>query len=134
MLKNYRNKITMGDICRIEHLNYNYLSQFFKTTSLKTFRNFLHEIRVYHSEHMLLCQPEMSVPEIGYACGFSDPKYFYREFRKKHGHTPHQHRIWYKSYNKLVSEDTIYSLEEKRAELEHLIAGFLCDIVVNNTL
>ena len=63
-----------------------------------------------------------------YDC-FSDPKYFYREFRKKHGHTPHQHRIWYKSYNRQVSDDITYTLEEKRLELEHYIASFFCDML-----
>ena len=129
MLENYADRITMRDICEMEHISYNYLSQFFKTTSLKTFRAFLHEIRVYHSEHMLLCRPEMSVPEIGYACGFSDPKFFYREFRKKHGHTPHRHRIWYREYNRLVQEDTVFSLEEKKEELYCCIAGFYSELV-----
>ncbi len=129
MLENYAERITMGDICQMEHLNYNYLSQFFKTTSLKTFRAFLHEIRVYHSEHLLLCHAEMTVPEVGYACGFSDPKFFYREFKKRYGHTPHQHRIWYRNYNKLVSDDCIYSLEESRQELSSLIARFYADMV-----
>ena len=129
MLENYADRITMRDICQIEHLNYNYLSQFFKTTSLKTFRAFLHEIRVYHSEHLLLCRPELSVPEVGYACGFSDPKFFYREFRKKHGHTPHQHRIWYREYNRLAMEDTVYTLAEKKQELLDCIAGFYSDMV-----
>ena len=129
MLENYADKITMRDICQIEHLNYNYLSQFFKTTSLKTFRAFLHEIRVYHSEHLLLCNPELSVPEVGYACGFSDPKFFYREFKKKHGHTPHQHRIWYRNYNRLVSDDTIYSLQEKKQALYECIACFYSEMI-----
>ena len=129
MLENYADRITMRDICQIEHLNYNYLSQFFKTTSLKTFRAFLHEIRVYHSEHLLLCRPELSVPEVGYACGFSDPKFFYREFRKKHGHTPHQHRIWYREYNRLAAEDTVYTLAEKKQDLLDCIAGFYSDMV-----
>ena len=129
MLKSYADRITMRDICQMEHLNYNYLSQFFKTTSLKTFRAFLHEIRVYHSEHMLLCNAEMSVPEIGYACGFSDPKFFYREFKKKHGHTPHQHRIWYRNYNKLVQEDVVFSLQEKKQVLNDCIACFYSDMV-----
>ncbi|MGN0702125.1 MAG: AraC family transcriptional regulator [Lentihominibacter sp.] len=129
MLKNYAGRITMRDICEMEHLNYNYLSQFFKTTSLKTFRAFLHEIRVYHSEHMLLCMPEMSVPEIGYACGFSDPKFFYREFKKKHGHTPHQHRIWYRNYNKLISKDTLFTPEAQRQVICDCIAGFYSDMV-----
>ena len=132
MLENYADRITMRDICQMEHLNYNYLSQFFKTTSLKTFRAFLHEIRVYHSEHMLLCNTEMSVPEIGYACGFSDPKFFYREFKKKHGHTPHQHRIWYRNYNKLVAEDTVFSLEEKKQELNDCVACFYSNLVCDS--
>ena len=129
MLENYADKITMRDICQMEHLNYNYLSQFFKTTSLKTFRAFLHEIRVYHSEHLLLCNPELSVPEVGYTCGFSDPKYFYREFKKKHGHTPHQHRIWYRNYNQLVSDDTVYSLQEKKQALYECIACFYSEMI-----
>ena len=134
MLENYADRITMRDICQIEHLNYNYLSQFFKTTSLKTFRAFLHEIRVYHSEHMLLCNTEMSVPEIGYACGFSDPKFFYREFKKKHGHTPHQHRIWYRNYNKLIAEDTVFSLDEKKQELNDCVACFYSNLICESLI
>lgn len=130
MLENYASRITMRDICRIEHLNYNYMSQFFKTTSLKTFRAFLHEIRVYHSEHLLLCHPEIPVPEVGFACGFSDPKFFYREFKKKHGHTPHQHRIWYRNYNQLVVEDVRYPVKEKRQEIHSCIACFYSDMVL----
>ena len=129
MLEHYASKITMRDICDLEHINYNYLSQFFKTTSLKTFRNFLHEIRVYHSEHLLLCRPEMSVPEIGYACGFSDPKLFYREFRKIHKHTPHQHRIRYREYNRLVADDIRFTQAEKKQDLHCCIACFYADMV-----
>lgn len=130
MLDNYADRITMRDICQIEHLNYNYMSQFFKTTSLKTFRAFLHEIRVYHSEHMLLCEPSMSIPEVGYACGFSDPKFFYREFKKKYGRTPYQHRIWYRKYNELVSEDVQFTLTEKSQEIEACVAGFFANSVL----
>ncbi|MDD4200171.1 MAG: AraC family transcriptional regulator [Eubacteriales bacterium] len=124
MLEHYAEKITMNDICQIEHLNYNYMSQFFKTTYLKTFQNFLHEIRVYHSEHLLLCRPDMPVPDIAYACGFSDPKLFYREFRRKHGHTPHQHRIWYRNYNRFTCPDETYLPDEKSSEIIQRIAAF----------
>ena len=71
----------------------------------------------------------MTVPEIGYACGFSDPKFFYREFRKKHGHTPHQHRIWYRNYNRLISKDTIFAPEEQRQVINNCIAGFYSNMV-----
>ena len=112
MLEHYSEKITMGDICDQEHISYNYLSQFFKNSSLKTFRNFLHEIRVYHSEHLLLCHLELSIPDIGYRVGFSDSKFFYREFKKKYARTPHQHRIWYRNYNKNTVPDQILPINE----------------------
>lgn len=121
MLEHYAEKITMKDICNIEYISYNYLSQFFKDSSLKTFRNFLHEIRIYHSEHLLLCYPEIRVPDVGYRVGFSDPKFYYREFKKKHGHTPHQHRIWYRQYNKRVMDDTILSISENAIEIKECI-------------
>ncbi len=121
MLAHYDEKITMRDICDMEHISYNYLSRFFKDSSLKTFRNFLHELRVYHSEHLLLCHPELSVPDIGYRIGFSDPKFFYREFRKKHGHTPHQHRIWYRRYNENVEPDEILDVQKHPEETEAII-------------
>lgn len=115
--------------CEREHISYSYLSQYFKATSLKTFRNFLHEIRVYHSEHLLLCNPDLSIPDIAFACGFSDPKFFYREFRKKHGHTPHQHRIWYRCYNEKTAPDIRYSLSEQQTTLEHLISKLYSQII-----
>lgn len=129
MLKHYSEKVTMREICDNEHISYNYLSQFFKDSSLKTFRNFLHEIRVYHSEHLLLCHPEISVPDIGYRVGFSDPKFFYREFKRKHDHTPHQHRIWYRRYNESVCADTIFSIEEHREIIKDCIAELFANIV-----
>ena len=101
------------------------LRLFFKASSLKTFRSFLHEIRVYHSEHLLLCRPELSIPDIAYRVGFSDPKYYYREFKKKHGHTPHQHRIWYRRYNENVTADNILEPHDHLEEIDNCIARLL---------
>ena len=118
MLAHYDERVTMRDICDAEHISYNYLSRFFKDSSLKTFRAFLHEIRVYHSEHLLLCHPELSVSDISYRIGFSDPRLFYREFRKKYGHTPHQHRICYRKYNEHAVDDTILDVENHLNEID----------------
>ena len=125
LLKNYREKPNMETICRRENISYTYLSKFFKTSSLKTFRNFLHEIRVYHSEHLLLCHPELSIPDIAYQVGFSDPKYYYREFKKKHAHTPHQHRIWYRKYNEKTRPDDVLDPYLHREEVESCICRLL---------
>ena len=138
MLEHYDEKITMRGICDREHMSYTYLSRFFKESSLKTFRNFLQELRVYHSEHLLLCHPEMSVPDVGYRVGFSDPKFFYREFRKRYGHPPHQHRILYRVYNKSVSPDIRFDAGEHLPQIEScindLFSRTVCELKgVNNT-
>lgn len=129
MLESYAKKITMKAICDREHISYNYLSRFFKDSSLKTFRNFLHEIRVYHSEHLLLCNPDMSIPEIAYRVGFSDSKIFYREFRRKHDHTPHKHRIWYRNYNAGVIPDRPVAIDENADEIRMCVSRQFADIV-----
>lgn len=125
LLKNYDGKSDMKTVCNNENISYTYLSKFFKASSLKTFRSFLHEIRVYHSEHLLLCRPELSIPDIAYRVGFSDPKYYYREFKKKHGHTPHQHRIWYRRYNENVTDDIILDPHDHLDEIDDCIARLL---------
>lgn len=129
LLKNYKGKTDMKRICESENISYTYLSKFFKASSLKTFRNFLHEIRVYHSEHLLLCYPELSIPDIAYRVGFSDPKYYYREFKKKHGHTPHQHRIWYRKYNEDVQPDLVLDPREHLEEIDGCIRRLLSEAI-----
>ncbi len=129
MLENYAEKITMKAICDREHISYNYLSRFFKDSSLKTFRNFLHEIRVYHSEHLLLCNPDVPVPDISYQVGFSDPKILYREFRRKHGHTPHRHRIWYRNYNNGLTPDIPVAFDENADEIRACMSRRFAEIV-----
>lgn len=88
IIKNCSKKILMHDICRNEYISYSHLSKFFKAASSSSFENFLHEIRVYHSEYLLLCKPGMSVSDISYECGFSNPRLFFREFKKIHGTPP----------------------------------------------
>lgn len=129
MLEHYDEKVTMRDICNAEHISYNYLSLFFKESSLKTFRSFLYEIRVSHSEHLLLCHPELCVPDIGYRIGFSDPRIFYREFRKMYGHTPHQHRIWYRQYSEHVVEDTVLDIQKYLDEIDGCIEELFSETV-----
>lgn len=41
----------------------------------------------------LLSDPDISVKEVAFACGFNDPNYFSRSFRKLTGQTPSDYRI-----------------------------------------
>ena len=132
LLDHYAERITLRTLCDMEHISYNYLSRFFKDSSLKTFRNFLHEIRIYHSEHLLLCQPELSIRDVSYQVGFADPKLFYREFRKKHGHTPHQHRIWYRRYNEKITPDIPLAAKDDPADIDSCLNRLFADAVMDS--
>ncbi|MFH1497707.1 MAG: helix-turn-helix transcriptional regulator [Verrucomicrobiota bacterium] len=41
----------------------------------------------------LLAEPGLNIAEIGWACGFNEPSYFIRVFRKHAGNTPRTYRI-----------------------------------------
>lgn len=63
------------------------LSDRFRVQTEKTMLEYLHEIRLYRSMH-LLKETAMPISEVARACGFSDAAYFSRFIRKKTGSSP----------------------------------------------
>ncbi|MCF0143610.1 MAG: helix-turn-helix transcriptional regulator [Firmicutes bacterium] len=95
--KNYKEKITVSQIAAQENINRNYFSQFIGKTVFSSFSNMVNYIRCWHAEDLLLTT-DMPNAEISYACGFSDPKYFYAAFKDLWGCTPSEHRQQYEEY------------------------------------
>lgn len=54
--------------------------------------NYITEKRIDHAYKLLKENPELNISEIAYRCGFSDPKYFSRCFKKNIGRTPSEIR------------------------------------------
>ena len=48
--------------------------------------------RLEAAARLLLGQPQSSVTEIAFRCGFQSSQYFARAFRERHGHSPSEHR------------------------------------------
>ena len=116
--QNYMNKITVSEIAGREFINENYLSQFLSKSPFQSFSNMINYIRCYQSETFLLTTNLPNI-EISYKCGFSDPKYFYKNFKKWYGHTPSEHRNQYiqqsntpQQYQILQNSDILYILEK----------------------
>lgn len=116
--QNYMNKITVSEIAGREFINENYLSQFLSKSPFQSFSNMINYIRCYQSETFLLTTNLPNI-EISYKCGFSDPKYFYKNFKKWYGHTPSEHRNQYiqqsntpPQYQILQNSDILYILEK----------------------
>lgn len=110
--ENYMHKITVSQLALMEHINKNYVSQFIKKTVFESFSSMIKYIRCYEAEQLLL-KTDMSVADISYACGFSDPKYFYRAFKGWWGCTPTMHRKKYEDYMK--TKPSVTYMEASRA-------------------
>ena len=133
--KNYKEKITMADLASIVHVSTNYLSQFFhkylNTQQVIGISGLINFVRVFEAEKLLLTT-DMNIKEISYLCGFSDPKFLYREFRNFFNRTPLEHRKWYEEYSKDATEPHIYTVGDISAEISHCIARNLASLILKD--
>lgn len=58
--------------------------------------DFIKSIRLKRSAQLLQSPVKMTIAEIAYMVGFSDPKYFTREFRKQYGQSPSEYAAVHK--------------------------------------
>ena len=110
-IDNYEKKITVSQLAAMENINRNYFSQFIGKTIFSSFSNMVNYIRCWHAEDLLLTT-NMPNAEISYACGFSDPKYFYAAFKDLWGCTPSEHRQQYEEYYQECLRDPINKKHE----------------------
>jgi len=90
----YAEKITLNDIANHVHMGPESFSRFFSKIMNKPFFSFLNEYRVNAACKMLI-ESDLQVTQISYACGFESLPYFYRQFKKYKGNSPHQYRMAY---------------------------------------
>ena len=115
IIDNYREKITVSQLAAMEHMNKNYFSQFISKTVFSSFSNMVKYIRCYQAETLLLTT-EMSISDISFDCGFSDPKYFYSAFKELWNMTPTDDRERYRQqYEDALTDHTTIVLSEAEA-------------------
>ena len=115
---NYKEKISISMLADKEHFNENYFSTLMKKTSFEGFSYMLNFFRCDGAERLLVTT-DLSVTEISSICGFSDPKYFYKHFRKWWNMSPAKLRQWFKEYSQtphlveeLPGEESLQILKE----------------------
>lgn len=89
--ENYYHKLLLSDIAKELNLTANYLSHFFKITSGVSFQKYLAKIRCTRAS-ILLQTTNLSLFDISISCGFSDIKYFTKNFREFFGVHPNEFR------------------------------------------
>lgn len=89
--ENYHKNISLDDAAKEINLSYHYFSKLFKESVGKSFVDYLTELRIEKSKE-LLQDAAISIKEICYRTGYSDPNYYCKIFKKVTGMTPTEYR------------------------------------------
>ena len=81
------------DVAKALRLSPGYVSELCRAHAGETFRQVLERIRLERACRLLRVQRELTVAEIAYRCGYKDPSYFGRAFRRLIGSTPGAFRL-----------------------------------------
>jgi len=88
---NYQTSITLDSLAKMLNLNPSYFSLKFKNVNGIGFKEYLINVRINHSEKLLL-ETKKSITDIALECGFDSSNYFGDAFRKKRGISPSEFR------------------------------------------
>lgn len=121
--ENYKEKISISMLAEKEHFNENYFSALMRKTSFEGFSNMLNFFRCDGAERLLLTT-DKSVIEISDMCGFSDPKYFYKHFKKWWDSSPAKLRRWYRDYSLSDDETDVLTPGQSTDVLKDYLAEY----------
>lgn len=85
--ENFSKDISLEDAAREVNMSYHYFSKFFKEQVGENFVDYLTNLRIRKAKE-LLKNSSLSVKEVSYKVGYSDPNYFSKIFKKVTGVTP----------------------------------------------
>ena len=88
---NFNRDISLNEISEELNISSYYFSKLFKDETGEGFVEYMTKRRVDKAKEMLK-DPQKSIKEIGSECGYSDPNYFSRSFKKYTGVTPTEAR------------------------------------------
>ena len=91
LLQNYKQPIALSEVARVANMTEKAFCRFFKNSTLKTFVQFVTELRISHACKLLL-EGELSVTEICFEAGFNNLSNFNRIFKRNTGQTPKEYR------------------------------------------
>ena len=89
--ENYMDKIRLMDFAKQEDCSLSYLSRFVKNTLNQNFQDYVTSVRFYNA-CKLISGGRKKMLDVCMESGFSDYRYFSREFQKQFGMTPDQYR------------------------------------------
>lgn len=91
IMEHFSEEISLEEVSQAVNISPFYFSRLFKQETGKNFIEFLNDTRIRKAKEYL-ADPMFSIKEICHRCGYSDPNYFSRIFRKYEGISPSEWR------------------------------------------
>ena len=85
--ENFTRPVTLHQAARFLHMSDSSLTHFLRDNHQTSFKQLLIEKRLSHAEKLWRENPALSVAETAALCGYDDPHYFSRLYRKNRKHT-----------------------------------------------
>lgn len=89
----FADKITIRDVATVANMTETSFCRYFKTRTLKSFTQFLNEVRISYA-CKLLGNTNYSITEVCFESGFNELSYFTRQFKKIMHFSPQQYKKW----------------------------------------
>lgn len=107
---NYQEKITLSTLSEMEHVTETHLSHFFTANFHMSFQEYLMKLRCEKARSLLLTT-DLTLIDISISCGFSDPKYLNKAFRKMYNCLPREYRISFDNQKLVVQQSSMLSTQ-----------------------
>jgi two-component system response regulator YesN len=88
---NFSKDLSLDDVSRIVNISPYYFSKLFKEATGENFIEYLTNIRIEKAKDLLL-NSDIAMKELCSMCGYQDPNYFSRTFKKNVGLTPTEYK------------------------------------------
>ena len=86
--QNYMTDIKLSTVAKMKSVSPEHLSRTFKSSTGFGFNEYVTLLRLRKAEELIKTQPNMTISEIAYECGFNDGNYFSYKFKKMYGISP----------------------------------------------
>lgn len=90
--EHYKEQISIEKIAPLVGLTANSFCRFFKKVTQKSFIKFVNEFRIGKAVE-IFNENQVPISEVMYRCGFNDPSYFTKQFKKYQGKTPSEYLL-----------------------------------------
>ncbi|XOB63614.1 AraC family transcriptional regulator [Campylobacterota bacterium DY0563] len=110
-------KLTIEDLAKISSYSIFHFQRIFKEITSKSVVNYIKDLRLECAANFLVFNPDSTITDIAYSCGFKSSATFSNEFKKQYNCSPTQ---WRKTEYKNYHQSNKYNLNDKDIDFSQI--------------